>query len=66
MMSANDVKPCPFCGADVVEHPNANTGKEFYIIYHNIGCHFLANNSSNYTLLSKRDVSNWNKRTNTG
>jgi hypothetical protein len=64
MISAIDVKPCPFCGVNVVEHPNVNTGKEFFIIYHKTGCHFLMENSSNYTLLSKskRNVESWNKR----
>jgi hypothetical protein len=66
-MIAIEVNVYPFCGAIVNEHPNAVTGKEFFIVYHNPGCHFLTGNPSNHTLLSKSRhvINSWNNRTST-
>jgi len=64
VITIDDVKGCPFCGAKAVEHPNPVTRREFFIMYHEPGCYFLTNNSSNYTLLqiNRHIIENWNKR----
>lgn len=62
-MNSEEINTCPFCGAKAENHPNSNTAKEYYILYHNKNCYFLINNSTDYTLISKKVLYSWNKRT---
>jgi hypothetical protein len=64
MIPIKDILPCPFCGAQVKDHPNPITSKEFFMVRHMNGCYFLKNNSSDFTLLLKNDyyIKSWNKR----
>lgn len=58
-MKIEDIKPCPFCGGLVKDHPRAEG--ELFIVEHNKGC-YMGEPRGFYYLLYKSNIKKWNTR----
>ena len=68
-MKADELKPCPFCGGEVKEHPNKEYKDDYYACYHKPDCFLLDNYNGtlepelHFTLIPKnKEVGQWNNR----
>lgn len=57
------VKCCPFCGGRVKQHPHPDWRPYYLAVYHKDGCWICEGSPPfNFTLLPRRMVKIWNKR----
>lgn len=58
-MKIEDIKPCPFCGGPVKDHPMSEG--QLFIVEHNEGC-YIGEPRGFYYLLYKDEIKKWNTR----
>ena len=66
MENKEEHKPCPFCGAKVVEHPNPDWRAQYLAIYHDPKCWLNEHeDAGDFTLMPRTyHLDRWNTRAN--
>lgn len=66
-MKLEDMKPCPFCGAVVEEHPSPEWRKEYWVVAHRKNCYLylvdcFAGGGKRLMARENKSTKAWNRR----